>query len=972
MADPKKPLSREEVAAVEVGHTTITRGLALAMLGVFIVLIALVPLIQHVLDLRAFQAGDRENAWPDSLSIFQQAPSAVAGGEGVFASNRKLLKAIADYESDLEDESVLTKTLLSPVQEVLTKWLGVGNEQAYIGKEGYLFYRPGFDHVTGPPFLDPKRLERVAKAGKRQPDPVKAILDFKEQLEERGIQLIVWPVSVKPSVAPQGLGGHGLHEMPHPVPMLNPSLHKPAVGAEDMFSSDGFLGLLMGNGVETHHDLFMSLRSPDLYLKTDTHWKPQHMEALVGDLARYVTNFVPARASSGYTRGEEEVTSLGDIAAMLQLPPDQTLFPPETVTIHPVKTAGGRPWRSREDSDVLLLGDSFANIYSVTNMNWGGAAGLAEQLSFHLQRPVDKLCINDNGSYASRELLQAELRAGKDRLAGKKVVIWEFAARELSLGDWKLLDMSLGEPVESREDFYVPESGTSNLVGAVVAGRSFVPRPGSVPYKDHICVLHLKELSDLDGTPLQGQAAVYTWSMRDNLITPAGKVKPGERITLRLQPWHELSDKLGSINKSEIDDDAFLLAEFCWGEPVESPSLARTIPFSFYIYMLSIFTLGITAILRARSANGALNKMKLIKIASGSLILTAILFPLMKVSAEPASSGTTRTATPSASADSATLGLFTAAAQKLEASGSPVLVGRDGWLFMSKEVRHLGLGEFWGPRAADVSRAKNPGNADPLPTILDLNQQLKDLGIELVFMPVPPKAAIYADKAVGADPTLRVDVHHAAFLAMLKAEGVNVIDLAPLFLKAKSGDERVYCQQDTHWARLGMEIAATEVAAIIKAQPWFAAAPKLTLSSKIIDMPLEGDLLNQLGDPLIEPVTEKVQNVTLNGAPLEKDAESPILILGDSHTLFLHDGGDMHAVGSGFPDLLALQLGTGYDLIGNRGSGVGSARLNLARAFIRNPAYRSGKKVVIWLFAGRDFTETSDGTDWKPLPMKRN
>ncbi|MFP6904447.1 MAG: hypothetical protein VCG02_04450, partial [Verrucomicrobiota bacterium] len=318
------------------------------------------------------------------------------------------------------------------------------------------------------------------------------------------------------------------------------------------------------------------------------------------------------------------------------------------------------------------------------------------------------------------------------------------------------------------------------------------------------------------------------------------------------------------------------------------------------------------------------------------------------------------------------VGLFSAAAAKLDAKGTSVLLGKDGWLFMAKELRHLGLGEFWGPRAAAVAQARNPANADPLPTVLDLHRQLKALGIELIFMPVPPKAAIYADKAVGADPARRVDVHHARFLAMLREQGVNVIDLAPLFLKAKPGGERVYCLQDTHWARLGMEIAAKEVAAIIKDRPWFAATTKLKLDSRVIDMPLEGDLLSQLGDPLVEPVTEKVQNITQAGQALQKDPNSPILILGDSHALFLHDGGDMHAVGSGFPDLLAFELGTSYDLIANRGSGVGSARFNLASAFIKNATYRSGKKIVIWLFAGRDFTETRDGTDWKPLPMKRD
>ena len=52
MAAPEKNLNREEVAAIEIGRTDINRGLA-GLLGVlFVGLIALVPLLQHLLLLR--------------------------------------------------------------------------------------------------------------------------------------------------------------------------------------------------------------------------------------------------------------------------------------------------------------------------------------------------------------------------------------------------------------------------------------------------------------------------------------------------------------------------------------------------------------------------------------------------------------------------------------------------------------------------------------------------------------------------------------------------------------------------------------------------------------------------------------------------------------------------------------------------------------------------------------------------------
>nr|MDQ2644932.1 hypothetical protein [Myxococcota bacterium] len=64
------------------------------------------------------------------------------------------------------------------------------------------------------------------------------------------------------------------------------------------------------------------------------------------------------------------------------------------------------------------------------------------QLAFALGRGIDVLAQNDAGAHATRKALESELRAGENRLEGKKLVIWEFAARELSVGDWKRIDWS--------------------------------------------------------------------------------------------------------------------------------------------------------------------------------------------------------------------------------------------------------------------------------------------------------------------------------------------------------------------------------------------------------------------------------------------------------------------------------------------------------------------------------------------------
>ena len=127
-----------------------------------------------------------------------------------------------------------------------------------------------------------------------------------------------------------------------------------------------------------------------------------------------------------------------------------------------------------------------------------------------------------------------------------------------------MLDMTLGDPLPPR--FFVPESGEIRTVRGVVASTSRVPRPGSVPYADHIMALHLVDLEE-DGLLLDDpQAVVYVWSMRGNVWTPEARLRPGDEVTIQLRAWADVADALDGMNRSEPDDFALQLAEPAWGE----------------------------------------------------------------------------------------------------------------------------------------------------------------------------------------------------------------------------------------------------------------------------------------------------------------------------------------------------------------------------------------------------------------------
>ena len=305
--------------------------------------------------------------------------------------------------------------------------------------------------------------------------------------------------------------------------------------------------------------------------------------------------------------------------------------------------------------------------------------------------------------------------------------------------------------------------------------------------------------------------------------------------------------------------------------------------------------------------------------------------------------------------------------------------GLDGWLFFDQELDHVASGRFWGDRAAEVSRATNPEFADPLPAILDFHVQLQTAGVELLLVPVPPKAMIYpdfvseimAERLSKSNPLLRLDPAHQEFYALLRDHGVPVLDLTNAFIQERLADQGpLYCRQDTHWSGVGCVVAAREISALVREMPWYAEVGANEFNQRWQDVEISGDLWRALDKPELERETVSLRQVgretSMGQEPVEPDQASPVILLGDSHNLVFQAGGDMHARGAGLADQLALELGLPVDLIAVRGSGATPARINLFRRAQRNPDYWQDKKLVIWVFTAREFTH-ADG--WRVVPI---
>lgn len=310
--------------------------------------------------------------------------------------------------------------------------------------------------------------------------------------------------------------------------------------------------------------------------------------------------------------------------------------------------------------------------------------------------------------------------------------------------------------------------------------------------------------------------------------------------------------------------------------------------------------------------------------------------------------------------------------QNLEKKKAAAGAGEDGWLFFAGELRLLSLGQFWGDAAAKVSRARKPELANPIPAILDFQHQLKARGIELVVVPVPPKAAIYPEKIV---PGFDLRTHDPApvlrqFYEELRAAGIDVINLSPVLIQNREHQRGpVFCKTDSHWSGIGCVLGAQAIAEHVR-RKLAAPAVRKEYVSDWNEVQINGDLAGLLPPEARKPAPEKisVQSVSEKGtgAAVEPDPNSPVLLLGDSHTLVYHD---FLAERAGLMDQLALELGFAPDLIGTRGSGATPVRINLYRRSLRDTGYLAKKKVVVWCFAAREFTEATEG--WAKAPVAK-
>jgi hypothetical protein len=348
------------------------------------------------------------------------------------------------YETEMEKNSVFA-TAIRP-------WMLMGYYSAFgdLGNKGvkgahdWIFYRPDVDYLVKPNVLDTRLRAVDANDVPMTDDIVDAIVDFKDQLASRGIDLLFVVMPTKPSIYPD---------------VLNPKV--PPEKSGDISISLRVIEQLRKAGVEAV-DLFSALakeRTNDaanrdsLYLRTDTHFKGRGVLTVSRVIAGRVKRYPWYSAGTAEFAIDTVMTPrFGDIAEMIGLPPQVVAkrkppFAPETTACYQVyqverdrKGAISRKTLYKDDyraSNILILGDSFSRMYQTDQPK---SSGWISHLALELSQPVASL-VNDGGAST---LVRQSLARKPRLLKNKKLVIWEVVERDFRFGEegWKKIEMA--------------------------------------------------------------------------------------------------------------------------------------------------------------------------------------------------------------------------------------------------------------------------------------------------------------------------------------------------------------------------------------------------------------------------------------------------------------------------------------------------------------------------------------------------
>ncbi|MEM0897719.1 MAG: hypothetical protein AAGJ79_12650, partial [Verrucomicrobiota bacterium] len=361
---------------------------------------------------------------------------------------------------------------------------------------------------------------------------------------------------VKPMIYPERIAGEALADGPlrHPdQEEFYRKLREAGIGVLDLVDP-----------------LWEMKKEGEVYLKQDTHWQPAAMERVAEILAEEVKSrswFAKIGAApSPFEVVGSEREHIGDLVEQLDLPEGSELYSPEGAVVRRVlDKETGEPVKSDAQSEVVLLGDSFTNIFHDASIGFGEkngngetpiGAGLAQHLAAKLGMAIDVVARNGSASTAVRKDFA---RRFDDEVRAKKIVIWTVAARDvlytpkLGTGNEVVWEDVTWNPLQKPAGTEKPVLGDGEiLVEATLAkdGKGPIGDPKSVPYQDAIFEMIWEEAKAIEGgelDQLDGQIVVKSWGFRKKVMTPESRIEEGKRYRFRVRP----ADSVGGVSTAQ-------------------------------------------------------------------------------------------------------------------------------------------------------------------------------------------------------------------------------------------------------------------------------------------------------------------------------------------------------------------------------------------------------------------------------------
>ncbi len=579
---PDNPYPEEKETTVY----AIGRGISLFVIVAFFLMV-LVPVVLDHLTRRGGD-GQRRAFWYEVFSPPGYDPNQPDPAKKNIVSHLRWL------EKGLESAPYAV-AMRQGTQQWLTREYAEGSQKVFVGYDGWLYYNADLKALTGygplkqEPFsvMKDPALAKLPAAGD-------CIVQFAAQLKERGVKLLFVPVPLKPMIHGESILGE-VRRVTAPGEQPPYMTHPDAAAFYDWLRKQGVdvldLTLDMAKLRDERKNFYYLESTPDnreiareteealkerkaAFLKQDTHWSYDAMLMVAGKIsnhvkATYPDAFRPMDRKIVATDGAER-SSMGELVKLLDVKRPGELFAPEQEFLRMVP-------EGTEDrrAPMVLLGDSFVNIFHDPSIGFGPAegsvpkedaskpmhAGLAQHLSKELNQPLDIIAQNGRGATGVRQELA---RRYDDEIRAKKLVIWVIAARDVLLSrtaahqasiqwDYVRFNPNRG-PDAADTPAGAPAPGSSLVVEASLTLKSPNQEVNGTPYRDalHGAVYEITKV--MEGELKETRVVGIQWTFKDKVMQPTASLTTGKKYRLTLVPW-ETKKELQGVNLEDQTDD---------------------------------------------------------------------------------------------------------------------------------------------------------------------------------------------------------------------------------------------------------------------------------------------------------------------------------------------------------------------------------------------------------------------------------